>query len=141
MTETEFVGSFSPHLDVSWGSCALDLPPVKESADVFILSQAAHICRTPDYDKSCKLFGLDQKAPSWAFFNPPAEMALSSQRCFRNGQILHLDDFTLQKSLEDLGALSAFSDKEIIVKCLIQIEELNKISKELYKNIFKFQKS
>ena len=138
MTPSELISSSPVYVDVTWDSWSLDPIPSNEVSSSFILSQAIHVCGKPDFDKSHKLFGLNQKAPSWAFFSLPPESSLSSQRCFQNGQILNLNSF---KGLDDLSGLDQTSCKEIILKCLSQLQHLNKISEDLYKNIFKFQKS
>lgn len=138
MKQSELITSSPAYVDVTWDSWSLDPIALNEVSPSFILSQTTHLCGKPDYDKSQKLFGLDQKAPSWAFFSLPPESSLSSQRCFQNGQILNLNPY---KAYDDLSGLEQTSSKEIISKCLSQIQHLNKISEDLHKNIFKFQKS
>jgi hypothetical protein len=137
-SERASYSSFQPQTQVTW-ACYPEASPADETSSFFVLSQAIHHCDTPDYDKSDKLFGLHQKAPSWACFSAPPELASASLRCFQKGKILDLCPDKLSQSLESLTLSTDF--KETLLRCLMQLEELNKIAEELYNNIFKFKKS
>lgn len=139
MTSTESAYSFQSETQVTWACYPIEASPASETSSFFVVSQAIHHCNTPDYDESYKLFGLNQKAPPWACFSAPPELARASLRCFQKGKILDLSSQKLSQSIEFLTPY-ADSQKKIF-QCLIQLEELNKIAEELYNNIFKFKKS
>ncbi len=138
-TESASYSFFQPETQVTWACYPLEALPPDHTSSFFVLSQTAHHCNTPDYDESYKLFGLNQKAPSWACFSAPPELASASLRCFQKGKILDFSSQKLSQSIEFL--ISSADSKETILKCFIQLQELNKISEELYNNIFKFKKS
>jgi hypothetical protein len=138
-TDSTFYSSFQPESQVTWTCYPLEALPNDDISSFFVLSQAAHHCNTPDYDESYKLFGLHQKAPPWACFSAPPELAAASLRCFQKGKILNIPSQKLSQSIE---LLTPSADcKETMLKCLTQLEKLNKMSEELYHNIFKFKKS
>lgn len=138
MTHTESLSYSSLQVDVTWGGYLPELPALSEESSAFVLSQTAASSLKPNFESNQKLFGLDQKAPSWAFFTPPVMLHPSSLRCFHSGRILPMDP---EKILDSLSALPQEKEIKIILKCLLQIDELNRISEEIHKNIFKFQKN
>jgi len=138
MTYNQPLNTSSLQIDVTWSGFTHELPALSEESRAFVLSQTAASSLKPNFESNQKLFGLDQKAPSWAFFTPPVMLHQSSLRCFHSGKILPMDP---EKILDSLSALPQEKYIKIILKCILQIDELNRISEEIYKNILKFQKN
>jgi hypothetical protein len=128
-------------LDVTWTQCSVEELSSQETASSFVIAQAVNPCIKPDFDSSHKLFGIHQKAPSWAFFSLPPELAQSAQRCFHHGKILKSGAMSLELTLEMLQNNQPSHPQQVLLRCLHQLLELNMISEELYRNIFKFTKS
>lgn len=128
-------------LDVTWTKCSVEELASQQTASSFVLAQAVNLCLKPDFDCSHKLFGIHQKAPSWAFFSLPPEAAQSAQRCFHHGKILKSGAMSFDLTLEMLQNHQKSHSQQILLRCLHKLLELETICEELYRNIFKFTKS